>query len=104
MSLSKIFITLLHLFWIQSTSEDFGKMWLCELDIAYIVTPILHKGEQKYGVYTIRTMSPPKTAFPPTFAFKSSWGVTEINANCKHLNISRFYYIFTTHKEVTVKV
>lgn len=27
------------------------KMWLYELDITYILTPILHKGEKKYGVY-----------------------------------------------------
>lgn len=74
MSLSKILIIL---FWIQSTCEDLEKMWLCGLDIAYIVTPILHKGEQKYHVFIPRVLQ--TLLFPPPllYAFNSSWGVTE---------------------------
>lgn len=77
MSLSEILIILWHLFWIQSTCKDFEKIWLCELDIAYIVKSILHKREQKYGVYIPWVLQ--NLLFPPPllYAFKSSWGVTK---------------------------
>ena len=52
-------------------------MWLGKLDIVYVVTNILQKGEQKHGIYISQVLQ--IMLFPPPllYAFNSSWGVTE---------------------------